>query len=92
MIVLSHKQAKLVGRGEERMITNRCKDLRGDRTQSTIAALLGITQQQYSNIENSSKPPTIDMCIKLSKIYEKPVDYIFPQIFLNTNTSLTCEK
>ena len=73
------------------MNKNRCKELRGNRPQSVIASFLGITQQQYSNIENSDKPPKIETCIKLSRIFNKPIDYIFPQIFLDTNTSKTCE-
>ena len=73
------------------MRTNKCKELRGNRTQADIARFLGITQQQYSNIENSKNPPKIETCIKLSKIFDKPIDYIFPNIFLSNNTSTTCE-
>lgn len=64
------------------MNRNRCKELRGNRTQSAVAEFLGITQQQYSNIEKSEKPPKIEMCIKLSKFFDKPINYIFPDIFL----------
>lgn len=72
------------------MKTNKCKELRGKRSQSTIAKFLGVTQQQYSNIEKSEMPPKIETCIKLSKIFDKPIDYIFPTIFLSKNTSCTC--
>ena len=44
------------------------------------------------NIEKSDKPPKIEICIKLSQIFDKPIDYIFPQIFLIKNTSKTCEE
>lgn len=74
------------------MIVNRCKELRGNRTQTMISSFLGITQQQYSNIEKADKPPKIEICIKLSQIFDKPIDYIFPQIFLKKDTSKTCEK
>lgn len=74
------------------MISNRCKELRGKRPQTVIAGFLGITQQQYSNIENSDKPPKIETCIKLSNFFNKPINYIFPQIFLENNTSKTCER
>lgn len=73
------------------MNKNKCKELRGNRTQSVIAGFLGITQQQYSNIENSTMPPKIEICIKLSKIFDKPIDYIFPEIVLTKNTSTTCK-
>jgi len=71
---------------------NRCRELRGERPQSVIAGFLGISQQQYSNIEKSNKPPKIETCIKLSQFFDKPIDYIFPQIFLINNTSKTCEN
>lgn len=74
------------------MSKNRCKELRGNRTQTVIASFLGVTQQQYSNIEKSDKPPKIEICIKLSQIFDKPIDYIFPQILLIKNTSKTCEE
>ena len=85
------QQGKLVERGDK-MSTNRCKELRGKRPQTIISNFLGITQQQYSNIENSDKPPTIEMCIKLSQFFNKPINYIFPQIFLQENTSNTCKN
>lgn len=72
------------------MTKNKCKELRGNRSQQDIASFIGITQQAYSNIENSEKPPKMEMCIKLSKIFNKPIDYIFPDIFLSINTSKTC--
>lgn len=74
------------------MVKNKCKELRGSRPQTVIASFLGITQQQYSNIENSERPPKIETCIKLSQFFDKPIDYIFPQIFLSKNTSKTCEE
>lgn len=74
------------------MSKNRCKELRGNRPQSVIASFLGITQQQYSNIEKKEKPPKIETCIKLSQFFDKPIDYIFPEIFLTSETSKTCNK
>lgn len=73
------------------MSKNRCKELRGNRSQQDIAGFIGITQQAYSNIENSETPPKMETCIKLSKIFDKPIDYIFPDIFLTDNTSKTCK-
>lgn len=72
------------------MTKNRCKELRGNRSQQDIANFLNITQQAYSNIEKSDKPPKMETCIKLSKIFDKPIDYIFPEIFLSSSTSKTC--
>lgn len=72
------------------MSKNRCKELRGNRSQQDVAGFLKITQQAYSNIENSEKPPKMETCIKLSKFFDKPIDYIFPDIFLINSTSETC--
>lgn len=72
------------------MNKNRCRELRGNRSQQDIAGFLKITQQAYSNIENSEKPPKMETCIKLSKIFDKPINYIFPDIFLTNDTSKTC--
>ena len=72
------------------MSRNRCKELRGNRSQQVIADFLKMTQQAYSNIENSEKPPKMETCIRLSQIFDKPIDYIFPDIFLSDNTSKTC--
>ncbi len=74
------------------MKNNKCRELRGKRSQSTIAGFLGVTQQQYSNIENSEVPPKVEMCIKLSKVFNKPIDYIFPTIFLSKDTSIACKE
>lgn len=81
---------KTCEKGGRKLKNNRCKELRGNRPQSVVATFLGITQQQYSNIEKANKPPKIELCIKLSQFYNKPIDYIFPQIFLTNNTSKTC--
>ena len=72
------------------MAKNRCRELRGNRSQKDIAKFLDMTQQAYSNIEKAEKPPKIETCIKLSKIFDKPIDYIFPEIFLSNDTSKTC--
>lgn len=72
------------------MSKNRCKELRGNRSQQDVASFLDLTQQAYSNIENSDKPPKIETCIKLAKLFDKPIDYIFPDIILSKNTSKTC--
>lgn len=65
------------------MVKNKCKELRGKRSQQEIADFLEITQQAYSRIENSDIPPKMKTCIKLSKFFNKPIDYIFPDIFLD---------
>lgn len=72
------------------MTKNKCRELRGNRTQQEIAEFLGITQQMYSLIENSETPPKLSTCIKLSKFFNQPIDKIFPDILISKNTSKTC--
>lgn len=61
------------------MIKNRCRELRGKRSQSTIASFLGMTQQAYSNIENAKNLPSMQNCIKISKLFGKPIESIFQE-------------
>ena len=59
-----------------RMI-NRCKELRGELSQATVAKFLGISQQAYCRIENSKNLPSMQNCIKISKLFGKPIESIF---------------
>lgn len=54
------------------------KELREDTdlTQKQIANYLNITQQQYSLYEKEIRTIPIDLLIKLSKLYNKSIDYI----------------
>lgn len=64
---------------------NRCKELRGGRSQSTVAEFLGMTQQAYSSIENSKNLPSMKNCMKISKFFGKPIEYIFQEEKENNN-------
>lgn len=59
----------------------RLKDLREDKDllQKDVALILGITQQQYSNIEKEIYQLSYDGLIKLSKFYNVSIDYILKQ-------------
>lgn len=54
------------------------KELREDTelTQKQVANYLNITQQQYSLYEKEIRTIPIDLLIKLSKLYNKTIDYI----------------
>lgn len=56
----------------------RLKELREDKDlyQKNIALLLGITQQQYSRIENEENQLSYDGLEKLANFYNTSVDYI----------------
>lgn len=56
----------------------RIKGLREDNdfTQETIAKILHISQNTYSQYENGVRQMPIDIIIQLSEIYEVTTDYI----------------
>ena len=56
----------------------RLKDLREDHdfTQKTLAEMLHISQNTYSQYENGVRQLPIEMLIRLSEIYEVSTDYI----------------
>lgn len=56
----------------------RLRDLRedNDKTQSQIAELLMITQQQYSLYEKGYRDIPIDLLMKLADFYDVSTDYI----------------
>ncbi len=56
----------------------RIKDLREDHDllQKEVAALLGISQQYYSEYESGNKTIPIEYLITLSKFYNTTIDYI----------------
>lgn len=57
---------------------NRLKELREDNDllQREIAAMLGITQRNYSYFETSQTILTEDILIKLADFYNTSIDYI----------------
>ncbi|MBV4431516.1 helix-turn-helix domain-containing protein [Clostridium tyrobutyricum] len=59
------------------MIKNNLKKLRGDLNQKTVADSIGITQQQYSYIERSDRMPSLEVALKLSDFFKKPMEEIF---------------
>lgn len=61
------------------MIKNKCRELRGNRSQTVVAEFLGMTQQAYSNIENSKNLPSMQNCMKISKFFGKPIEDIFQE-------------
>lgn len=56
----------------------RLKDLREDNdyTQTQIAKILFITQQQYSLYEKGIREIPVSMLIKLAELYQVSVDYL----------------
>jgi transcriptional regulator with XRE-family HTH domain len=56
----------------------RLRDVREDRdlTQTTVAKLLHIRQNTYSQYENGQRQLPVDVLIQLSLIYQTSTDYL----------------
>jgi transcriptional regulator with XRE-family HTH domain len=58
------------------MLGKRLKQLRGKRTQETIAKQLGISRARYSHYENEIARPDPNMLQRLAELYGVTVDYL----------------
>jgi transcriptional regulator with XRE-family HTH domain len=52
----------------------RIKRARGGRRAAEVARFLGITYQQLWNIENGKRQPSLDVLVRLSGLYDVPID------------------
>ena len=68
------------------MIRQRMVDIRGKRSQSQMAKLLNITQQQYSNIENGKRGINPKYFKLFETVFNEDIHKLAPDIFLNKNT------
>lgn len=60
------------------MLKYRIRDLREDKDlpQKVVADVLGLSQQQYSRVENEEAEVTAKHLIKLADYYKVSIDYI----------------
>ena len=60
------------------MLKYRIRDLREDHDlpQKVVAKVVGLSQQQYSRIENEEAEVTAKHLIELAKYYKVSIDYI----------------
>lgn len=61
-------------------------EARGVRTQTTVAAEIGISQKYLSKLELAQRTPSIKIAIKIASYYQKSVESLFPDIFLSNNS------
>lgn len=59
---------------------------RGNKSQTEVANVIGISQKYLSKLELEKRNPSIVIASKLSKYYRKSVEELFPDIFLKQNT------
>lgn len=62
-------------------------NLRGDKTQEEVAKALLITQKHLSAIERGNRNPSIDLMKRFERYFNKSIIEIFPDIFLNNDTT-----
>ncbi len=60
------------------MLKYRIRDLREDKDlpQREVAKVLGLSQQQYSRVENEEAEVTGEFLVKLANFYKVSIDYI----------------
>ena len=60
-------------------ITNRVKDLRGERgwTQQQLAEAVGVSRQSVNSIERNRYVPSLALALKFAKVFELATDAIF---------------
>lgn len=64
------------------MIRQRMIDLRGNRSQSQMAQLLKMTQQQYSNIENGKRGINPRYFKLFETVFNEDIHKLAPDIFM----------
>lgn len=69
------------------MIRRRMIELREKRSQLEIAKLLGMSQQQYSNIEQGKRWIRPKYFRKFEIVFNEDIHKLAPDIFLLENTS-----
>ena len=62
-------------------------EIRAGRSQREIANLIGISQQQYCNIENGKRGIPPKYFKKIETIFNEKIEKLAPDIFLFNNTS-----
>lgn len=53
------------------------KEMRGERTQSEVAAAVGVTTMAISQYERGERMPNDEMKVRLAKYFQKTVEEIF---------------
>lgn len=69
------------------MIRERMVEIRGKRSQSEIAELLGMSQQQYSNIEQGKRGIKPKYFKRFEIVFNEDIHKLAPDIFLSDNTT-----
>ena len=69
------------------MVREKMIEIRGKRSQLEMAKLLGISQQQYSNIEQGKRGIKPKYFRKFEIVFNEDIHKLAPDIFLIDNTT-----
>ena len=76
MHIMNKKSRRKNSQNDKREIGRRIRELRGfDMTQEDFAERLGVSQSTISRLERGDIP-TVDLLLKISKMFNKPTDWI----------------
>jgi len=56
---------------------NNLRKLRGSKSQSEIAGLVGITKAHYGYIENGNRVPSLPVALRLADVFKVTIEDIF---------------
>lgn len=59
---------------------------RGEKTQFAVAIDVKTSQQNISRLEAGTRKPSADLLARLVSYYNKPAEWLFPDIFLSAHT------
>jgi DNA-binding XRE family transcriptional regulator len=76
--------------GDTKMERTRMKEIRGERSQKTMAELLGLTQQHYCSIENGKRGIKPKYFKRFEAVFGEKIEKLAPDIFLPSKTSECC--
>jgi len=67
------------------------RQLRNDKnmTQEQLAEIVGVTPSQISYIESGFRMPSLKVALKISKVFNLPIEKIFSQSNQQKNTTLS---
>lgn len=69
------------------MIRQKMIEIRGKRSQLEMASLLGMSQQQYSNIEQGKRGIKPQNFKKFEVVFNEDIHILAPDIFMPAKTS-----
>jgi len=66
--------------------------IRKNMTQADVAAALGVSSVVYNRYETGARQPSIDILVRLSDLFDVPVDYLLGRQEINDSTLSNYEK